>query len=399
MATVKSALVIGGGISGPVAAMALQKAGIEATIYEAYPGTTGGIGGTLAIAPNGVAALGVVGAAEAVCAVAMPIPHMAMAVGHRRLGEMPALPGLPPLQLVHRSDLHRVLHDLAVERGIPVQYGKRLVAVKEKQDGIVASFADGSEASAEVLIGADGIHSTVRTLIDPDAPGPRYTGLLGFEAAVDCDVDTEPGTLTFVFGRRGYYLYGALPNGGARWGVNMPQDRPLSLVEARAVPAEEWLAKLRYAYGDEDPGGKLVRHTTAEALNVVGSLHIMPSVPHWWRGRMVLVGDCAHAPSNSSGQGASLAIESAVQLARCLRDVSHLPDAFSAYESLRRQRVEAIAKSAARINQAKAPGPVARALMPILMPIMMKTVMNPERTAGEVQRYRIDWEAPVNHSR
>jgi 2-polyprenyl-6-methoxyphenol hydroxylase-like FAD-dependent oxidoreductase len=58
---------------------------------------------------------------------------------------------------------------------------------------------------------------------------------------------------------------------------------------------------------------------------VTGSLHIMPPVPHWHRGRLVLVGDAVHAPSNSSGQGASLAIESAIELARCLRDLDAGP--------------------------------------------------------------------------
>ena len=395
MSKVRSALVIGGGISGPVAATALRKAGIEATIYEAYAGGSSGIGGTLAIAPNGMAALGVVGADEAVRAIAVPITSMAMTVGHKRIGMLPTLPGQAPLQLVHRNDLHRVLHDLAVGSGIEVAYRKKLVSVTEEPGRVIAHFADGSQATADVLVGADGVHSTVRTLIDPQAPGPHYTGLLGFESVVDASVDTAPGTMTFVFGKRGYYLYTALPGGGTRWGINLPQDRPMTLVEARAVPATRWLETLRTAYGAEDPGGKLVRATTPESLNIVGSLHIMPSVPHWWRGRMVLTGDAAHAPSNSSGQGASLAVESAVQLARCLRDLPGPASAFAAYETLRRQRVEGVAKRAARINQAKAPGPVARTLMPIVMPLMLKTVMRPERTMGEEQLYRIDWPARV----
>ena len=84
----------------------------------------------------------------------------------------------------------------------------------------------------------------------------------------------------------------------------------------------------------------------------------MPPVPHWHRGRMVLVGDAVHAPSNSTGQGASLAIESAIQLARCLRDLPDAASAFAAYEGLRRERVEKITKRGARINHAKTPGPV-----------------------------------------
>jgi 2-polyprenyl-6-methoxyphenol hydroxylase-like FAD-dependent oxidoreductase len=95
--------------------------------------------------------------------------------------------------------------------------------------------------------------------------------------------------------------------------------------------------------------------------------------------------------SNSSGQGASLAIESAVQLARCLRDLPDAPSAFAAYERLRRLRVEKIAARAAMANRTKAPGPVARRLIPLLMPIVMKTVMAPEKALAPVQRYQIDW--------
>ena len=64
----------------------------------------------------------------------------------------------------------------------------------------------------------------------------------------------------------------------------------------------------------------MAAETTSDTLQAVGGLHIMPPVPHWHRGRMVLVGDAVHAPSNSTGQGASLAMESAIELARCLRD-------------------------------------------------------------------------------
>ena len=135
--------------------------------------------------------------------------------------------------------------------------------------------------------------------------------------------------------------------------------------------------------------------SNADELQVAGSLQIMPPVPHWYRGRMVLVGDAAHAPSNSSGQGASLAIESGVQLARCLRDLPDVESALAAFVRLRRARVEKVAARAARINHAKAPGPVARTLMPLLMPLLVRTAMDPERTVADEQRHVIDWDAPV----
>ncbi|HEX6352718.1 FAD-dependent oxidoreductase [Actinophytocola sp.] len=390
MSRTRSALVIGGGVAGPVAALALRKAGIDATVYEAYPSTADGIGGTLAIAPNGLAALDLVGAREAATAGGLPITRTAMSFGGKEV-ELPRLDGLPPMRLVHRADLYRALYDVAVAEGIRFEHGKRLVAFDD--DGS-ASFADGTTATADVLVGADGVHSTVRRLIDPAAPGAGYTGMVGFESVVDRPVPTEVGTMYFAFGRRAYYLYWRRPDGRTGFGANLPWERPMSLTEARAVPADDWLRRLREVYAD-DPGGDLVRAITPDQLTVTGSLHIMPSVPRWHRGRAVLVGDAVHAPSNSSGQGASLAIESAVELARCLRDLPDAASAFAAYERLRRSRVERIAANAAKVNRAKAPGRLARAAMPLLMRVLMKTAMRPEKAFGPVQRHRIDWAVPV----
>ncbi len=392
---INSAIIIGGGIAGPVAALALHKAGIAATVYESYPNTAHGLGGTIGLAPNGVAALEIVGAAEATVAAAQPAYRQVMRVGRKRI-EVPGIRDVPPLQVVRRSDLYRILQDRVTAEGISIVHGKRLVDVREDADTVTAVFADGSEARADVLIGADGVHSTVRKLIDPAAPGARYTGMLSFESVSTAQVSEEPGTMTFTFGKKAYYLYWPSAGGGTRIGINLPYAKPLSIAEARDVPAEQWLRTLGDVYGADDPGGDLVRGITPEELQVNGALFIMPPVPHWHRGRMVLVGDAAHAPSNSSGQGASLSIESAVQLARCLRDVPSVPEAFATYEGLRRARVERVAARAARINHTKAPGPVARTLMRILMPLVMRMMLrNAEKTIGVEQRYRIDWDAKI----
>ena len=152
---VRTALVIGGGIAGPVVATALLKAGIQATVYEAYPTLAEGIGGGLALAPNGLAALGLIGADDAVRALATPVTGTVMAVGGntRRL---PSLADVEPLQIVGRGDLHRVLHDRAAESGVRFEYGKRLVGAIEGPNSVTAKFDDGCTATADVLIGADG---------------------------------------------------------------------------------------------------------------------------------------------------------------------------------------------------------------------------------------------------
>jgi 2-polyprenyl-6-methoxyphenol hydroxylase-like FAD-dependent oxidoreductase len=110
---------------------------------------------------------------------------------------------------------------------------------------------------------------------------------------------------------------------------------------------------------------------------------------------MVLVGDAVHAPSNSTGQGASMAIESAVQLARCLRDFDSPAPAFAAYERIRRPRVEKVAARGAKINQSKTVGPVMRRMMPLVMPLATRLFKMEEVMARE-QSYTIDWDAPVD---
>jgi 2-polyprenyl-6-methoxyphenol hydroxylase-like FAD-dependent oxidoreductase len=390
MPTSRTALVIGAGIAGPVTATALRLAGIDASVVEAHPGPTFGTGGSLAIAANGQAALDLIGAGEAVRAIGLPLRRSRMLLRGADLGVLPSLPDVEPMRMVDRNTLHRVLHDHAASAGVPVAYSKRLVGVEEGDAGIIARFDDGTEASADVLVGADGVRSTVRRLIDPAAPGPDYTGLLSFEGRVSADLGDFDG-LTFSFGRQAYYLY--WPEGDeVVWGANLPSKRYRSLTEARAVPSEEWLRVLRDTYRGDEPGELLAERTTPETLGVTGAIHIMPPVPHWHRGRMVLVGDAVHAPSNSTGQGASLAIESGIELARALRDLPEHEAAFAAYEARRRSRVEGIARRGARVNSAKAPGPVARGVMRTVMPLVFRWV-NVERTMGPELRHRIDWAA------
>ena len=405
MPAAQTALVIGGGIAGPVAATALAMAGIAVEVYEARtsdPASANGIGGSLALEPNGLAALRIVGADDAVRAEAIPITRSVMSIASKPGREMPTPQGLPPRQLIDRGALHRILRNRAEQAGVRIHDAKKLIRVDEQPDGVTAHFADGSSASADVLIGADGVHSAVRRLIDPDAPGAKYLGLLGFEGIVDDATDTaalEPGTMTFAFGRRAYYLYWKRPDGRIGWGANLPSPQYMSLKEARAVAAGDWLDTLRTAYANDVPGARLAAESTADTLQAVGGLHIMPPVPHWHRGRMVLVGDAVHAPSNSTGQGASLAMESAIELARCLRDMPDSASAFAAYERLRRPRVEKIAARGARISHAKAPGPIAQKMMRLMLPVMLAT-MNIDKTMAAEQSYVVDWDerllAPSN---
>lgn len=393
----RKALIIGGGIAGPVVALALRRAGIESVIYESRSAPAEGVGGALALAPNGLAALGIVGADRAVEMRGQAIRTMIMVDGRgKQLGEFPALEGLPPNWAMSRCELSRMLQTQAAAEGIHVEYGKRLIGVDEDAEEITACFADGSRSTGEVLIGTDGIHSTVRTLIDPAAPPPKHVPLLNFGAIADIAVKARPDAMYFAFGERGFFGYWVQPDGRTAWFSNLPHAAAMSSAQARSVPADDWLRTLSDMYAHDEPARTILKHTSTKELVALGSMEVMPDLPHWHRGRMVLVGDSAHAPSSSSGQGASLAVESAIELARCLRDIPDVSRAFAAYERLRRARVRQVAVRAAKTNHSKALGSVGKMILRLLMPIATKTFMTAEKTLGAEQRFRIDWHQVVS---
>jgi FAD-dependent urate hydroxylase len=396
MTQTRTALVIGGGIAGPVAAMALQKAGIDVTVYEAYDSMADGIGGGLSIAPNGLNALGVIGADDAVRRIGTPMTALVMQSWTGKvLAELGTPPGQPDQQFVWRPELYRALYDEAAGRGIRIEHGKRLIDLTDTGAEVTARFADGTRAGADILIGADGIRSTVRSLIDPAAPQPRYAGLFNIGGRIAASgLPSTGGKMYMSFGKRAFFGYQVLDDGEAGWFVNLPMREPMSLGEARARSTQHWLAALGEAFaGDRTPALDLIRRTDPADLLVIGAMEDLPTVPTWRKGRVVLVGDAAHATSPSSGQGASLAIESGIQLARCVRDLPYEP-AFAAYEQLRRDRCEKIIAMAARTNSNKAAGPLARILRDLFLPVAMRMLARSGTLTWQYD-YRIKWDAPV----
>jgi 2-polyprenyl-6-methoxyphenol hydroxylase-like FAD-dependent oxidoreductase len=395
----RTATIIGGGIAGPIAAVALRRAGIAATVYEAYPRTADGVGAVLSLAPNGLDALRAIGFDANT--LGEPVETMIIASDQGRpLAVLPTLRGLPPSRVVWRSDLYRALHDYAIANGVRFVFDKRLVDIKETPDAIVARFADEDWVSADILIGADGIRSTVRSLIDPGAPDPLYVGHIGFGgAAIGSEFRGAPRTMYFANCKRAFMGYWTEANGRTIWFANIPSDAPVTSSEAKQTSNDEWLRKLRELFADDYPGRDLLAHTDASTLMVAGAGEAMPNVPTWHKGRAVLIGDAAHAPSSSSGQGASMAAESAVELARCLRDLGDYDRAFTAYEALRRARVEKVAAYGSRNNNNKVAGPVAKAIMNFMLPIAMKTFLTPEKMFRWMHGHHIDWNAVVDDSR
>ncbi|HEY0138887.1 MAG TPA: FAD-dependent monooxygenase [Nannocystis sp.] len=369
------AIIIGGGIAGPVTALALQRAGVTSTVYEAHAGRDDA-GGWLTIAVNGLAALRSLDLHRPVMAAGFPTTTIGFLSGTGKpLGAVPIGGVLADGTVTHtlrRSELHRVLREELQRRGPALERGKRLVSAQEADGGVVARFADGSEARGDLLIGADGIHSRVRQILDPGAPRPRYTGLGnmgGFTPAGRVDVPS--GACTMVFGRRCFFGMVVAPDGEVWWFANPPRTTEIDRGELQSTSDEQWRERLAAMFdGDRTPAAAVIRASLGPVI--AGNQYDLPSVPVWRRGKLLIVGDAAHAAGPSSGQGASMAIEDAVVLARCMREHAEIEDAFAAYEQGRRARVERVVAHGARVGSTKTVGPLGRVLRDLMLPLFLR---------------------------
>jgi FAD-dependent urate hydroxylase len=385
-------LIIGGGIAGPVLAMALQQAGIESVVHEAYDRGADGVGSFLNLAPNGMDALRVLGLHETVGEVSFESPKIRLYLGENRalrdfslIGER--ADGLTSVTL-NRKDLYVRLRDEAVHRGIRIEYGKRLVDAETDAGGVTARFADGTTDRGDLLVGADGVRSAVRTLIDPDAPAARYVPLVNTGGQVrGIDTGTEPGVMRMMFGKRAFLGMVTAPDGEVWWFANVPQRRELSRAELAAVSQQEWKSRLLDLFSDD---GELARRIISETDTPLlpWNTYDFPRVPVWHRNRMVIIGDAAHATSPTAGQGASMAVEDAVELARCLRDLP-VDAAFAAYEGARRERVEKVVKYGKRSGDQKGVGPVTRLMLPLVFRLL------PDPELRWLYDRQAQWEVPV----
>ena len=257
-----------------------------------------------------------------------------------------------------------------------------------------AIFADGRVAVGDVLVGADGVGSPTRRHIDPEAPTPMYSGLVGLGGFARVPgLSPTPGAQHMVFGRRSFFGYLVRDDGEVYWFANV--TRPATDRAAlRAVTADEWLATLRDLHAD-DPYP--VPQILAQAAGEVGGYPIddLPHVAHWSRGRVVAVGDAVHATSPSAGQGASLALEDAITLAACLRDAPDHATAFADYQRVRQPRAEAVVGYARAINRQKrvTKSRLGIAIRDAMLPAFLRKAADDTRNDW-LYNHEITWDPP-----
>ncbi|RZS44486.1 2-polyprenyl-6-methoxyphenol hydroxylase-like FAD-dependent oxidoreductase [Herbihabitans rhizosphaerae] len=379
-------MIIGGGIAGTSAALALHKAGIAATVYEAHPDSGEDIGAFLILGDNGMRALEQLDAAETVAAVGFPLDSLRL-VGPdgTTLAEMPLGSERHRYRCLRRAELGAVLREEVRRRGVPIVQGKRLAGATEEPDGVVAHFAGGDTARGDLLIGADGLNSVVRPLIDPEVPARRYAGQQVFYGyTLDADPPHAPGRIDMIRGGAAFG-YAVSPAGETFWFARVTDDE-LTDEHLFAGGPDQWRDRLiSLLHQDDTPAADIVAATGARLMAT--NAHDLPSVPRWSSARMLIIGDAAHAASPASGQGASMAIEDAVVLGKALRDLDRA-SALAGYERLRRPRVETNIANSARLSATptnQRPGPAPGSV-------------DERDVAAETERDiadQIDWDTPV----
>lgn len=394
------AVIVGGGVAGPATALALGHVGVETVVLERRGDRNPTEGSYFTVAPNGLDALQLLGALDLAREVGFPTHTNAMygATG-RLLGELglgvPLADGTVALT-AKRSLLAARLLDGAESRGAEVRRGAEVVDVTSDASGATVTLADGDRLTADLVIGADGVRSLVRRVIDRDAPAGRYVGLTNFGGitrATPLAAALRPEAWHFVFGARAFFGAHPTPDGDVVWFVNVPEPE-ISRERRSTTPDAEWQRHLvELLSGDAGPAAELV---STGVLELAGdNTYDLPHVPRWTRDRLVLVGDAAHAPSPSSGQGASMALEDAVVLASSVRDhaatPADLPAALHAYEQARRARVERIVKAGARSSSSKIPGPVGRRFQEAAMRVVFRYLVT-DRSTAWLTGSRLSWD-------
>ncbi|MDM0030952.1 FAD-dependent monooxygenase [Variovorax sp. J22P271] len=334
--------IVGAGIGGLVAGIALQRAGHDVVVFEQAK-QFARVGADINLTPNAVRALDGLGVGEAARVTAARPSHRISRTYDsgeetsrlEMADSAEARYGAPQLT-IHRADLLAALADMfPAER---VALGKRAQSITPDAEGVDLRFEDGSSARVGMLIGADGIHSAVRTAMF-GAESPRFTGIVAYRAVVPAE------------------RVAGVPNLGAFtkwWGPNpqsqivtFPLNRGRDIFIFATTPQDTWHLESWTAPGsvDELREQYVAYHPDARALLdacdtvLKTALYERDPMPAWAQGRMALLGDAAHPMLPFMAQGAGMAIEDAVVLARHLEGVS-MRDAAAALKRYELARIE-----------------------------------------------------------
>ena len=347
------AVVVGGGVAGSASAIALARIGADVTLYEAYEDPAGPVGSYVSLAANGLRTLDALGCLTQVQAAGFPVARQRMWSGSGKLlGDVAR--GRRPEDSLHsvtlmRADLVTALRAAALDSGARIVTGQRL------------DVAALRTVPADLVVGADGIWSATRRALDPAAPEPAYAGLYsvsGISGSVPAGLPRDG--FNWIFARHGVFIFLPAPGGAVWWTAQV------STAEPPSDPAAVGIAELRQLFATE-PQATAVLHAATE-IRAANLGHVLAPVTRRHGDRVVLIGDAAHPVG--AGQGASIAMEDAIVLARHLAgtEAEAIPRALAAFDRERQPRAGKLAKMEVGNRDAKIAGPVGTRMREMIMP-------------------------------
>lgn len=337
--------IIGAGIAGLVAASALQNLGFRPRVYERAT-ELGEVGAGLTLSPNATHALNSIGFAKALEELGMR-PDQA-SVRHWQSGELKIAISRGEEMIetfgaaynhIHRADLHSMLvNKVLASDPKAIHLGAEFVAVRELDSITEIEFKDGSSVQADVVIGADGLRSSVRAALF-GSDQPRFTGYIAFRGLVPMerlpsDVVKLPSSCLSTGHDRSFARY--LIRDGQLLNFVALAERDGWREEGWSIPASTDEVLEEFAGWHEDVQ-TIIRSAPAESL-FKWALFDREPLWEWTRGHVTLMGDAAHPMLPFLGSGAAMAIEDAVILARCFDSSTSIDEALRRYVAARYDR-------------------------------------------------------------
>jgi FAD-dependent urate hydroxylase len=331
------AIIIGSGMAGLAAGIAMRQAGYEVEIYEKTKKLRPA-GAGISLWSNGIKVLNKLGLGKEVAAIGGEMNRMEY---RNHNGEVLNNVNLMPLveqvgqrpYPVSRTDLQQMM--LTAFGEADVRMGMRCVEVKQDADSATAIFEDGSTITGDLIIGADGIRSVVREYLNGGKVEPRYAGYVNWNGIVEASPDLAESDVWVIYVGEGKRA-SMMPIGGNRFYFFMGCPKP----KGTKVESKDIRAELQETFvGWAQPVQNLIEKLDPEQVNRLEISDIDP-LPHLVKGRIALVGDSAHATTPTLGQGGCQAMEDAEVLCRYLVTTNtSVEDALKRYETERKERV------------------------------------------------------------
>lgn len=338
--------VVGAGIGGLTAAIALRANGIDATVYE-QASELKALGAGVSIATNGSRILTRLGVGDALAAIAGPVTHYQFRTWQAEpiAGEPSTLGFGDPERTwcLHRGEFQKVLADALPADA--VQLGRSCVDATEHADGVRLEFADGTTVEADLLVAADGIHSRLQSKVTRAAT-PVSEGIMAYRGLIPAEKlqgIAEMNASSMWLGPRQSFL--AYPVSAGAF-LNIVAFVPTNLTVAESWTAPGEVAELAAAYRDWDP--RVLGIIDAMDSTFRWGIYDREPLDRWSTDRITLLGDSAHAVTPHLGQGANQAIEDAMTLAVVLRGAQpgDLGARLRRYEGLRLERTGHVRRQA-----------------------------------------------------